>query len=148
MNPDPLALFKTAMDMHQAQYAATDRLWGYFSVVSLAVVAYSISSEKITRVFPEAITVVVTYVVFCIGNFAALAASQAQLLMLAEILRNRGASAGLNAASFQPFSVEELRGFYLAVVLAICVATILLARHRGKLAVSATRPAVQPPSAA
>ena len=140
MNTDPLALFKIAMDMYQAQYAATDRLWGYFSVVSLAVVAYTISSEKITRVFPEAMTVVVTYVVFCIGNFAALATSQAQLLMLAEVLRTRGSSAGLNAATFQPFSVSELKGFYFAVVLALCAATLLLAWHRGRRAKNVSTP--------
>jgi hypothetical protein len=139
MNTDPLALFKIAMDMYQAQYTATDRLWGYFSAVSLAVVAYTISSEKITRLFPEAMTVVVTYVVFCIGNFAALAASQAQLLMLADLLRSRGASAGLNAATFQPFAVAELRGFYVAVVLAICVATLLLAWHRGRRATNSPK---------
>jgi hypothetical protein len=136
MNTDPLALFKLALDMYQAQYTATDRLWGYFSVVSLAVVAYTISSEKITRVFPEALTVVVTYVVFCIGNFMALAASQAQLLVLAEVLLSRGASAGLDAAAFKPFSVDQLRGFYFTVVLAICVATVLLAWHRGRPAAS------------
>jgi hypothetical protein len=132
MNTDTLALFKVAMSMYQAQYTATDRLWGYFSAVSLAVVAYTISSEKITRVFPEAMTVVITYIVFCLGNFAALAASQKQLLMLAGVVRSRGASAGLNASSFQPFSVTDLRGFYGAVVLVICAASLLLAWHRGR----------------
>jgi hypothetical protein len=125
MPPDPLAFFKVAMDMYQAQYTATDRLWGYFSAVSLAVVAYTISSEKITRVFPEAVTVVVTYLVFCLGNFAALAASQAQLL---------------KASLFQPFSIAELRGFYAAVVLAICAATLLLAWHRAKRATNIGKP--------
>jgi hypothetical protein len=140
MPPDPLAFFKVAMDMYQAQYTATDRLWGYFSAVSLAVVAYTISSEKITRVFPEAVTVVVTYLVFCLGNFAALAASQAQLLMLAGVVQDRGNTAGLKASLFQPFSIAELRGFYAAVVLAICAATLLLAWHRAKRATNIGKP--------
>lgn len=75
------------MDMYQAQYTATDKLWGYFSVVSLALVAYTISSEKVTRIFPEALAVLTAYVVFCFGNFAALEASQRQLVALADLLR-------------------------------------------------------------
>jgi hypothetical protein len=142
VTPDPLASFKIAMDMYQAQYGATDRLWGYFSAVSLAVVAYTVSSEKITRLFPEAFTVVVAYVVFCFGNCKALAAAQAQLLMLAEVVRSRGASAGLNATAFQPFSMADLRGFYVAVVLAICGATLLLAWHRGRRSTQAPKAAV------
>jgi hypothetical protein len=54
---DEQLLLKAAMDMYQAQYTATDKLWGYFSVVSLALVAYTISSEKVTRIFPEAVAV-------------------------------------------------------------------------------------------
>lgn len=131
---DEQTLLKAAMDMYQAQYAATDRLWGYFSVVSLALVAYTISSEKVTRVFPEALAVLTAYVVFCFGNFAALEASQRQLVALADLLRARGKAAGVNVEAFKSFDPSDLKLYYVAVVLAICVATILLAWYRGQKA--------------
>lgn len=132
MNPEALALFKLAIDMYQAQYSATDRLWGYFSAVSLAVVAYTISSEKVTRVFPQAVTVVVAYLVFCVGNFGALSMAQRQLVVIAEVVRAHGKLAGIDAAAFQPYSVAQVQGFYIAVVSTICLATLLLAWHRGR----------------
>src|SRR3954471_13258258 len=97
---DSLAVLKAAMDMYQAQYAATDKLWAYFSTVSLALVAYTISSDKVTRVFPEALTAVLAYLVFCAGNFAALSAAQRQLHSLAEIVKTHGKSHNLDPDSF------------------------------------------------
>ena len=76
------SLLKAALDMYQAQYTATDRLWGYFSAVSLALVAYTISS--------------------------------------------------IDMASFAPLSVEQLQHYYFAVVVAITLATLLLAWYRGR----------------
>jgi len=132
VSQDLLSVLKTALDLYQSQYTATDRLWGYFSAVSLAVVAYTISSEKVTRIFPEALAVIAAYLVFCLGNFRALQAAQVQLLQLADLVRERGKAAGINVDSFEPFPVEELRQYYIAVVAAICIATLLLAWYRGK----------------
>ena len=129
---DEQILLKAAMDMYQAQYTATDKLWGYFSVVSLALVAYTISSEKVTRIFPEALAVLAAYVVFCFGNFAALESSQRQLVALADLLRERGKAAGVNVEAFKSFDPSDLKLYYVAVVLAICGATILLAWYRGR----------------
>jgi hypothetical protein len=134
---DVQTLLKAAMDMYQAQYIATDKLWGYFSVVSLAVVAYTISSEKVTRIFPEAFAVLTAYVVFCFGNFAALEASQRQLVALADLLRERGKAAGVNVEAFNSFEPRYLMLYYVSVVLAICFATTLLAWYRGRNAVNA-----------
>ena len=128
---DSLSILKTAMDMYQSQYAATDKLWAYFSTVSLALVAYTISSEKVTRVFPEAIAGISTYIVFCLGNFLALSASQDQLVALAKIVRDQGAAQNLDLKSFRPFLASEVASFYWFVVSAIVTASLALAWYRG-----------------
>lgn len=127
---ESLTVLKTAMDMFQAQYIATDKLWGYFSTVTLALVAYTISSDKVTRIFPEATGAVAAYLVFCLGNFFALRASQQQLISLAGIVRQEGKAQGLNLESFTPFSTDELGIFYGSVVGIIVIATFGLVWFR------------------
>lgn len=134
---DSLSLLKTAMDMYQSQYTATDKLWAYFSTVSLALVAYTISSDKVTRVFPEAVAAVGAYIAFCLGNFSALSTSQNQLVALAEIVRNQGQAQDIDLTSFQPFSASEVGLFYWVVVATIVGASLMLAWYRSrKLAIS------------
>lgn len=129
---ESLTLLKTAIDMYQAQYTATDKLWAYFSTVSLALVAYTISSDKVTRVFPEALTAVAAYLTFCIGNFSALSAAQEQLLALARMVRTQGAPHGITDANFRVFTTAEVAWFYWLVVVVIAAASIGLAAFRGK----------------
>ena len=129
---DSLSLLKTAMDMYQSQYTATDKLWAYFSTVSLALVAYTISSDKVTRVFPEAIAAIGAYVAFCLGNFSALSASQNQLVALAAIVRDQGKAQNLDLTSFKPFLASEVGLFYWVVVAAIVGASLVLAWYRGR----------------
>jgi hypothetical protein len=127
---ESLPLLKTAMDMYQAQYTATDKLWAYFSAVSLALVAYTISSGKVLSVFPEAVTAVAAYLTFCIGNFSALSAAQEQLVALAKIVRTQGKLHDLNEKNFRVFSSAEVARFYWLVVAVIVGATIGLAWYR------------------
>jgi hypothetical protein len=123
---------KAAMDMYQAQYTATDKLWAYFSTVSLALVAYTISSDKVTRVFPEAVAAVVAYVTFCIGNFSALDASQRQLVSLSKIVQLQGKAYNLDPMSFPVFSSREVAKFYWLIVAVMVGASLFLAWYRGR----------------
>ena len=130
---ESLTALKAAMDMYQAQYAATDKLWAYFSTVSLVLVAYTISSDKVTRVFPEAFAAVCAYLAFCVGNFHALRESQKQLETLAALARAHGEAYSINAETFKVFSASEVGGFYWGVVAVIVAASLGLAWHRGRL---------------
>lgn len=121
------------MDMYQAQYSATDKLWAYFSTVSLVLVAYTISSDKVTRIFPEAMAAIGAYIAFCIGNFFALSASQTQLVALAKMLRDQGEAQKVDLSSFMPFQVIEVGIFYWSVVVVIVVASLVLVLHRGRI---------------
>jgi len=136
---DSMSVLKDAMDMYQAQYVATDKLWAYFSTASLALVAYTISSDKVTRVFPEALAAVVAYLVFCAGNFAALSASQRLLFSLAEIARTSGKPHNLSEGSFTVFTPSEVGAFYWTLVAAIVLASLGLAWYRGRRPATSAR---------
>lgn len=127
---ESLTVLKAAIDMYQSQYAATDKLWAYFSTVSLAFAAFTISSEKVTRLFPEACTAVVVYLIFCVGNFNALLLAQRQLQVLAAIAYAHGQSHGVTPGTFPVFSTGRVALFYWAVVVVITMASIVLAWRR------------------
>jgi hypothetical protein len=125
---------KVALDLYQAQYTATDKLWGYFSTVTLALVAYTISSDKVSRIFPEALAAVGAYVAFCMGNFLALEKSQNQLVALAYMVKSEGKSQSANLESFTPFTSGEVAPFYWTIVASVSVATFVLVWYRGRKA--------------
>ena len=77
MDTSGLSELKTVLDLYQAQYNATDKLWTYFSTVTLAVLGFSVGSDRVSQSFLEASIVVVGYVVFCFGNYRARARPQA-----------------------------------------------------------------------
>lgn len=129
---ESLTVLKTAMDMYQAQYMATDKLWGYFSTVTLALVAYTISSDKVTRIFPETIGAVGAYIAFCIGNFAALSSSQRQLISLSDVVQHEGKAQDVDLTSFTPFPVDALGWFYWLVVISIIIVTFGLVWFRSR----------------
>src|SRR6185295_2956374 len=146
MAADSMAVLKSALDMYQAQYTATDKLWSYFSTVTLALVAYTISSDKVTRIVPEAIAAIGTYLAFCMGNFFALLASQRQLLSLANVVRSQGKEQKVDLSTFEPFDTIHVGIFYWGVVLAIVVATVLLVKHREHAAEQAAKAASARPA--
>lgn len=127
---DSVVELKARVDMYQAQYAATDKLWAYFSTVSLALIAYTVSSEKVTRVFPEGVVVVAAYLAFCAGNFSALKASQRQLVALAALVHKAGADFGVTDKSFPVFPVRRVTNFYWLVVCVIVGVSLGLAAIR------------------
>jgi hypothetical protein len=69
MTAPELLELKAALDLYANQYGATDKLWAYFSSVTLAVLGFSVASDKVSKSFVEASVVVAGYVVFCVGNF-------------------------------------------------------------------------------
>ncbi|MBJ7310835.1 hypothetical protein ACFOLJ_24020 [Rugamonas sp. CCM 8940] len=82
-----LSDLKILLDMYTNQYTGTDKLWTYFSTVTLAVVGFTIASDKISQSFIEALVVAIAYLIFCFGNYRALKLSQEQLIEFAGIVR-------------------------------------------------------------
>src|SRR3954463_45698 len=84
---DALTRIQAGMDLYIAQYNATDKLWAYFSTVTVAVLGFSVGSDKVSKSFLEASIVVAGYAVFCLGNYRALALAHSQLIEFAALAR-------------------------------------------------------------
>ncbi len=139
-----LLSLKDAMDIYQIQYSHVDQLWNYFSATTLAVLGYTIGSDKATRSMQGAYVIILGYFVFCIGNLAALFHSQLQLVQFANIVIN---SSTINSVT-NPVAIksEELKKidlttlvpwsplcigiFYCGVVAVVCFAIYYVTRKR------------------
>ncbi|AMM83424.1 hypothetical protein AZF01_02810 [Martelella sp. AD-3] len=87
---------KDALDAFQAQNNAVDKLWTYFSAVSLAVAGYVISySSGDGFSTARVIAIAGAYAIFCINNNMALGTGQTLLVSLAQATRNSGTAGGV-----------------------------------------------------
>jgi hypothetical protein len=127
---DSLNAIKSAAELYLAQYYVADRLWMYFAVVTLAVVGFSVASERASRSFLEAAVILVTYVVFAVANFHALTTAQAQLIQFAALARRVADEHALQIPAWQRAPLAEEACFYWAVVIGVCVAILLITQRR------------------
>lgn len=125
-----LSELKTALDLYASQYAATDRLWTYFSSVTLALLGFTVASDKVGKSLLEAVVVVLGYVVFCVGNFSALHLSHRQLIEFAAIVRPIAERHHVPLTTLQPLAAESVTVFYWSVVGAVCLGILLIAWRR------------------
>ncbi|WP_219584839.1 hypothetical protein, partial [Vibrio parahaemolyticus] len=82
---DEIKLAMEAIQIYQVQYDQVDKVWGYFSAVTLAISGFVLGSDKATRSIKEPIAILIVYWLFCYGNHLALIAGQEQLIQLGEI---------------------------------------------------------------
>lgn len=128
-----LGELKAALDLYASQYAATDKLWAYFSSVTLAVLGFSVASDKVSKSFTEASVVVIGYVVFCIGNFSALYRSHQQLIEFAGIAGPVALKYQVALTMLEPIPAASVARFYWAVVVAISIGILFITwRRHGK----------------
>jgi hypothetical protein len=130
LDPSSLNAVKAALDLYLAQYNATDKLWAYFATVTLAVIGFSVGSDKVSKSFLEAAIVAVGYVVFSVGNFQALMLAQKQLIQFAALARRVAGQHSVQMSALEPFPVAEEACFYWAVVIAVCAGILLITYQR------------------
>jgi len=130
MDKDQMNELKASLDLYQAQYSATDKLWAYFSTITLAVLGFSIGSDKVSESFFEATLVVIGYLVFCVGNFQALDQAQRQLIQFADLARSVAEKFNVPMSALKPIGVSRERKFYWAVVTAVCLGILLITYRR------------------
>ncbi len=118
------------LNLYQAQYTQTDKLWGYFATVTLAVLAFALGSEKATKTKKEASLIVIGYLVFCIGNYSALSKAQEQLNIFAKHAMTYASKAGIPFNNLQPFDTTCLSLFYAAVVISVSIGILFITRWR------------------
>jgi hypothetical protein len=121
---------KAALDLYLDQYSATDKLWSYFAVVTLAVLGFSVASDKVSRSFLEATIVAIGYFVFCVGNFQALTLAQTQLIEFAALARRVANEHTVQLSALERSPMAEEACFYWAVVIGVCAAIILITYRR------------------
>jgi hypothetical protein len=130
MEAAELLELKAALDLYAAQYSATDKLWAYFSSVTLAVLGFSVASDKVSKSFVEASIVVLGYFVFCVGNFSALYLSHQQLIEFAAIARPVAQKYHVTLTTLEPFPAASVARFYWAVVASVCAGVLFITWRR------------------
>ncbi|MBE3637844.1 hypothetical protein [Mangrovicoccus algicola] len=113
---------KDALDAFQAQNAAADRLWAYFSAVSLAVAGYAVSQGAALGPLKGG-AIALGYLAFCINNNIALGAAQALLVSLARAAREAARAEGL-PLDIRALAVGFVRGGQAVMAAAVLAGLI------------------------
>jgi hypothetical protein len=109
------------MQLHEAiglfhnQIGNMDSLWTYYSSAALAVLGFTVGSEKATRSRHEISVIQLGYFIFAIGNAFAIHASQNALIELGKLVIKSGGSEKLADTA----SVIEVMVFHIAVTVSV-----------------------------
>ncbi|BBM64921.1 hypothetical protein VA249_15670 [Vibrio alfacsensis] len=129
---DEVKLAMEAIQIYQVQYDQVDKVWGYFSAVTLAISGFVVGSDKATRSIKEPIAILIAYWFFCYGNHLALIAGQEQLIQLGDIAVKFGDKAGLNISSFDPLSTNLVGNFHIGAIIAVSLGILVISVLRHK----------------
>ncbi|MNP39417.1 hypothetical protein D3C76_1329920 [compost metagenome] len=121
---------KDALELYQTQYTQVDKLWSYFGTCTLAVLGFSIGSEKATKSMLEVVVILAGYLVFCAGNYNALCLGQKQLTEFANLAIQAASNQKIDFRILQPLPPEYISIFYWCVVAAVCIGIVVIARKR------------------
>ncbi|MGX9459877.1 hypothetical protein ACWXWU_01360 [Shewanella sp. A14] len=116
-----------AINIYQTQYTQVDKLWGYFSIVTLAMCGFAIGGKIPPDSFVESLAIIAAYLVFCVGNHQALIAGQKQLEQFATIAKSCANKAHLEVDSIDPIPHTQIKKFHLSVIVAVSIGVIIVA---------------------
>src|SRR5262245_55685713 len=105
---------KDAIDLYQSQVEIINALWTFFGTVTLAVVGYTIGSDKATHSATEVTMIIVGYAAFALGgNLTALLTAYSDLSQFSTLIENRVAALGKDfpAMHFNVPSAKEVAAF-------------------------------------
>ena len=129
---------KEAFEVYSKHRDVIIQMWSFYSVGTLAVVGYTVGSEKATRTMREVFAILVAYLAFAIGNAWAVVSSQRELDSMAKgidvLLKGKLLA---KYYSVRPVDPDLFILFYVVVSAAVSLA-ILLKYVYGK------KPAAQP----
>jgi hypothetical protein len=118
---------KDAIDLYQSQIGIINGLWAFFGAVTLAVVGFTIGSERATHSASEVALIISGYTVFAIfGNLTALRMAYADLLQFSSLIENRAALYGQDLPPLR-FSVPSVQGvtvFHVGIVIVVAMAIV------------------------
>lgn len=116
---DPLGV-KDALELFAAHREAIIKMWGFYSTVTLAILGFTIGSEKAAHDLTTTRIIQVGYGVFALANMTAIATSQWELLAMAETIKTHVLPANLAGLTSSPIHP----GFFIAFHLVIAAAVI------------------------
>jgi hypothetical protein len=112
---------KDAFDMYQKQSDSVHKLWGYLSAVSIAVLGFTIGSEKVNWTTSAYVFIGLAYLMFAGSNLWVLRRSQQELGRISEGLKVSADKNGDDAQKFVVASVQADRVtlFHAASILVV-----------------------------
>ena len=134
---DSIVSFKEASDIYQKQCDGVHRLWTYFQVVSLAVLGYTIGSDKSHWQTSSYLILAFSYLVFALGNHWVLVLSQTELDKSADAV---GGTCKKDRIALmlvpKPTKPRYVRAFHLTIILLVTTAIIVTWSQNGKICLS------------
>lgn len=119
---------KEAFDIYQKQSDSIHKIWAYFQIISLAVLGYTIGSEKEQWSTSTYFLVAGSYLLFAIANQVAITLSQKELYKFGRAVKIASEDTGpigkkLVAKAVAPWKVSLFHTLAIAVILAAIFAT-------------------------
>ncbi|WP_411992090.1 hypothetical protein [Agarivorans sp. DSG3-1] len=111
---------KDAIHIYQTHYSQIDLVWGYFSTVSIAILGFTLGTERITQKKLEFRAVQFGYLIFSMGNFSALYSGQSDLIKINNFIILLQVDNEL-VIDFSPIGLMGLSSFYWAVVASMLI---------------------------
>ena len=81
---------KDALELYQSHYELVDSIWAYFSTFALAVLGYTIGTQRSTQKLLEFRAMQYGFGVFSIGNLIAIVYAQKDLIAIANYVNSLG----------------------------------------------------------
>ena len=116
---------KDAIEIYQSQYSLVDSIWAYYATVTLAVLGYTIGSDRPTQKLLEFRAIQSAYFLFSLGNLIALIFAQSDLIRISKYIDTLG-----SGISFSPVGLEPMVVFHVFVTVSVIFALSLIYRAR------------------
>lgn len=131
--PDPAAFgLNEAFEVYIKHREAILQMWSFFSAGTLAVLGFTLGSDKATLTKAAVRTVQLGYAIFALGNLAALVSSQCDYRAVAKLVRRLAGEQKISElASIETFHPALFAGFHILVTVAVLAAIHYTYKSRG-----------------
>jgi len=120
---------KDAIELYQSQYELVDSIWAYYNAVAISILGYTIGTQRSTQKLLEFRAMQCGFLVFSVGNLAAIVFAQTDLQTLANYVNKVGRDPDI-MISVNPVNVELLIIFHVFVTFAVVVGIDYVYRSR------------------
>ena len=123
---DKLKIAAELLNLYQTQYSLTDKIWNYFSTISLGLLVLIVGGKNLITNGWHIGFVITGYIVFCFGNYRALVKAQKQLSEFAAKATEWTEQAEIPFKTLAPFSERDIAKYYWLVVIAVILGILAI----------------------